>query len=165
MAGAASYDGLAVEGSTTNNLSIIGGKYGSGWVGAGFNNQRYGIFISSGAINNYTIIGVDTNGNVTGGISDSGTGAVKYVYGNPGYVTSKVGTAFIATGATSVTVTHGLSVTPLAAEILISANSAMGSNPFYLDTGSITSTVFIVRVVTAVAANSFFSWQARADGA
>jgi len=165
MAGSASYDGLAVEGSTTNNLSIIGGKYGSGWAFAGFNNQSYGIFISSGAINNYSIIGVDTNGNVTGGINDGGTGAVKYIYGNPGYVTSKVGTAFIATAATSVTVTHGLSVTPLADEILISANTAMGANPFYLDTTSITSTQFIVRVATAVAANSFFSWQARADGA
>jgi len=165
MVGAASFDGLAIEGSTTNNVSIIGGKYGSGWNVAGYNNQKFGIFISTGSINNYSIIGVDCTGNVTGSISDGGTGSVKHIYGNPGYTTIKSGSNFMAGGNNSVTVAHGLSVTPLAAELSITANSAMADNPFFIDTTTITSTSFDVKTTTAVAANSFFSWQARVDGA
>lgn len=165
MVGSASFDGLAIDGTTTNNISVIGGKYGFGWVAAGFNNQKYGICITSGAINNYSIIGADTTGNVTGGIKDDGLGEVKHIYGNPGYVTTKSGSTFIAIGNNSITISHGLSVTPIAANINLTSNSYMGSNPFILDSTTITSSTFQVKTATAVAGNSFFSWQARVSGA
>lgn len=160
MVGSASYDGFAIDGSTTDNISIIGGKCGSGWDFAGYNNQRYGIIISSGDINNYSIIGVDTTGNVTGGISDGGTGATKYIYGNPGYVTSASGNATIS-ATTSVTVTHGLSVTPTSANILVTPTATLGANSFWVD--NIGSTTFKINTSGSVTAT--FAWQARVSGA
>lgn len=167
MSGSGAYHGIAIASNIShftieNNFS--GGPLGK--IGAiSPNLQGYGILINSGASNLYNIIGNDLTGNVSGGISNGSSSTGRHIYGNLGYTTIESGSAFIAAGASSVTVTHGLSVTPTAPEISITANSAMGSNPFYLDTTSITSTVFIVRVAIAVAANSFFSWQARADGA
>lgn len=160
MSGSASYDGMSIDGAATDNLSIIGGKYGLGWSVAGYNNQRYGIFISGGDINNYSIIGVDTTGNVTGSISDGGTGTTKYIYGNPGYATSASGSATI-TAATSVTVTHGLSVTPTAANILVTPTATIGANSFWVD--NVGSTTF--RINTSGSVTATFAWQARVSGA
>jgi hypothetical protein len=160
MVGSASFDGFSIDGATVDNLSIIGGKFGSGWDFAGYNFQRYGIFISGGDINNYSIIGVDTTGNVTGGILDSGTGAVKYIYGNPGYVTSASGNATI-TAATSVNVTHGLAVTPTNANILVTPTSSLSTETFWVD--NIGATTFRINTTGAVTAT--FAWQARVSGA
>ena len=83
MQGSNLYAGLAIDGACSD-ITVIGGKYGSGWEGAGFNYQSYGILVAAGTINHYAIIGADVNGNVTGGILDSGTGADKFVSLNPG---------------------------------------------------------------------------------
>ena len=46
------------------------------------NQQAYGIVVAAGSSNNYTISGNRTSGNVTGGISDNGTGTHKTIVGN-----------------------------------------------------------------------------------
>jgi hypothetical protein len=64
-----------------SNFSIIGGFSGQGYYSA-TNTQGYGILINSGASDYYNIIGVLVRGNVSGGISDGGTGANKNVLYN-----------------------------------------------------------------------------------
>ena len=160
MAGSAQYSGLSIDGSGATDISIIGGNFGDSGGQPGFNNQQYGIGISSGSINNYSIIGANVTGNVTAGISDSGTGTTKYIYGNPGYKTSNSGTATITSG-TSVTVTHGLSITPTSADISVTPTSSIGANSLWVDT--ITSTTFKINTSGSVTAT--FAWQARTAGA
>jgi hypothetical protein len=46
------------------------------------NTQGWGIIVNAGPSNNYIIDFNDTRGNVTGGLSDAGTGATKAVRGN-----------------------------------------------------------------------------------
>jgi len=159
MQGLNQYSGISIDGTDTNDLSIIGGKYGSGWQAAGFNNQQYGIFISTGNINNYSIIGVDTTGNNTGSISNGGLGPTQYIIGNPGYVTSSIGSATITSG-TSVVVNHGLSATPLPYSILATPITSLGSATYWVDT--ITSTTFKINTTSSVTA--IFAWQAKISG-
>ena len=73
-------------------------------------------------------------------ISDSGTGTV--VYRNTGYVTENSGTATIASGATLVNVTHGLSYTPAAADIVVVATNNPTNDPGHIWVDTITSTQF-----------------------
>lgn len=54
----------------------------SGAAGSFGNTQGYGIFVASGTSNNYSILGNDTRTNVTGGLSDGGTGGTKAVANN-----------------------------------------------------------------------------------
>lgn len=62
-----------------------------------------------------------------------------------GYVTASSGTATIASGATSVDVTHGLAVTPLAANIQITPTNGLGSAAKFW-VSNITSTTFRINV-------------------
>jgi hypothetical protein len=160
MVSSNSYDGMSIDGVGVTDVSIIGGVYGNtgGWPG--YNNQKNGIGISSGSINNYVIIGADLTGNVTAGLTDGGTGTTKYIYGNSGYKTSNSGTATITSG-TSVTVTHGLSITPTSADISVTPTSSIGANSLWVDT--ITSTTFKINTSGSVTAT--FAWQARTAGA
>lgn len=155
------YDGISVAANTSDFIiacCTLGG-------GLGFGTQRYGAAVAAGTSDRYKIVNNMCAGNGTGAISDGGSGADKLIRGNDGYVTKKSGTSNIASGGTSVVVTHGLAVTPVAADISVTSTSATGSNPIYLDTTSITSTQFTVRCASAAAANFFFTWQARAKGA
>lgn len=109
MQGSALYNGLSIDGSSSD-ITVIGGKYGSGWEGAGYNYQAYGIYIGSGTINHYAVIGADVNGNVTGGISDSGTGSDKFISLNPGMPgggggSGTVTSVALSTGTTRLSVT------------------------------------------------------------
>lgn len=49
------------------------------------NSQAWGILVDAGASANYTIENNDVRGNVTGGISDGGTGVGRWVKANKGY--------------------------------------------------------------------------------
>ncbi len=68
----------------TNDFTVIGCKGHNGLFTNG--QQGYGVFVDAGTSNNYTIVHNDLNGNVTGALSDGGTGLVKYIHGNLGYV-------------------------------------------------------------------------------
>lgn len=82
--GSGTYHGIAVS-AGVSNFSIRGGFSGlGGYDGAKgtANYQGYGVLVSAGASNNYIIADVLTIGNVTGGVSDGGTGANKFVGNN-----------------------------------------------------------------------------------
>jgi len=68
---------LYVDGAVVQ-WHVIGGRSGN-TAGEG-PNQKYGIQITAVAADQYTIIGTNVSGNVTQGISDSGTGASKQVF-------------------------------------------------------------------------------------
>ena len=57
--------------------------------------QVYGIAIAAGASDRYTLRGNNVNGNLTGGISDGGTGSSKKVSGNLGHEPSFTAPAFL----------------------------------------------------------------------
>lgn len=155
------YSGFDIA-ANVSGFSILGCR--SGAIAAQANTQLRGILVNPGTSNNYDISHNDVRDN-TIGILDGGTGTNKVIKGNIGYISSSSGTSSIATSGTSVVVNHGLSGTPLPQDIAITATSAMGSNPFYLDTTSITSTQFTVRTASAVGGQSFFTWQAKLVGA
>jgi len=126
--------------------------------------QGYGIIVNSGTSSGYSICNNILTGNYTGSLSDGGSGTIKTISGNVGYTTLSVGTSTVTTGNTSVVVTHGLAVTPQAANIAISPLVSTGSNPLYVDASSITSTQFTVRTTSAVPSNFDFSWRASIKG-
>jgi hypothetical protein len=72
---------------------------------AGFGNtQSFGINVLLGAWSNTTIIGNNVQGNLTGGITDSGTGLTKVVKGNTGY--NPIASTPITVGASPFTFTN-----------------------------------------------------------
>jgi hypothetical protein len=102
--------------------------------------QTYGLEFNTG-----TDLVVDGNiltGNTTGAVLVTAGLTTSIVRNNRGYVTEASGNPSIASGSTSVTVTHGLSVTPLGRDIMVMAFSnptnAIGS----LWVSNITSTQF-----------------------
>ena len=146
---AATYDGIVISG---NSNSVTGNV--SRTTTGGASKQRYGIHILSGTGN--VVEGNVTSGNKTAQIIP-GTGNI--VRNNSGYVTENRGTASITTAATSVTVTHGLSFTPTAANISIILTNSTNAAKWWIT--NITATTFdIVVNVAPGTGTQFFGWQA-----
>lgn len=157
------YHGLWVA-AGVSKWTVMGGIYGTGGriAVAASNFQGYGILVAVGGSDQYRVISGNMLGNVTGGISDGGTGTDKQVIHNIGYVTEKSGTGSVASGATTAVVTHGLSVTPAAKDITVNftEQGTADYGRFWLDT--FTSTQFTVNVSTNPGASNLdFSWAAR----
>lgn len=159
-AGAGVSPGLVFDVNCTD-FSVSGGIAHNGlYTGT----QGYGIQINSGC-NHFVIRDVQVNGNATGPISDlSSTSADKLISGNIGYITANTGSGVLASGGTSVVISHGLGATPPASNISIVPTVSTGSNPLYVDTTSITSTQFVVRCSSAAASNFTFAWRATCSG-
>jgi|TARA_Y100000310_G_C20694565_1_gene824632 hypothetical protein len=86
-------------------------------------------------------------------------GADTKVFGNREYVTENSGTATLANGNTSIVVSHGLSVTPAAGDIMITPIEAWGSmTEFYIDT--YTSTQFTIHSDQDPGQDVDFAWKA-----
>ncbi len=88
-----------------------------------------------------------------------GAGARLKIRDNSGYVSENSGTASITSGSTSVAVTHGLSFTPGAKDIVVSPASAMGSAAKFW-VSSPTSTQFTINVDANPGTTISFSWRA-----
>jgi parallel beta-helix repeat protein len=73
-------DGIHVVGPVTDFM-ITGCRCRPN-AGFASNTQRYGVFVDASANNRYIISNNDLNGNATAGLSDSGTGATKFVSQN-----------------------------------------------------------------------------------
>jgi parallel beta-helix repeat protein len=78
---------------------------------------------------------------------------------NQGYITESNGTTSIGASATTVTVNHGLSVTPLIQNILVMPTNSLGSATKYW-VSNITSTNFVINVNAAPGSTATFAWQA-----
>jgi hypothetical protein len=78
---------------------------------------------------------------------------------NRGYTTENSGTDTIASASTSKAVTHGLSVTPVAGDIMITPMESLGNASFFwVDT--YTSTQFTIHTNIAPGADTDFAWRA-----
>ena len=74
-------------------------------------------------------------------------------------LTERSGSATILSGATSVTITHGLRRAPLPGELFITSHSAMGGRS--MSVGAITDTAFVVNISSAAGADYTIGWHAR----
>ena len=95
------------------------------------------------------------------GITIFGTGTFtnKIVRNNHKYVTENSGTDTIASASTSKAVTHGLSVTPVAGDIMVTPMESLGNASFFwVDT--YTSTQFTIHTNAAPGADTDFAWRA-----
>ena len=151
-------------GAGVSDWSVIGGSSGLGGI-FGTNMQGYGIMVDAGASTNYRIIGCDVTGNVTGGISDGGTG-VKNIYGNQGFVTSNTGEFQLLSGTSSISVPHGLSIAPNIYDISVTplTNIAAGGVTTWW-VSAVSATTFTVSSNTNATAGLFFSYIVRTKGA
>lgn len=126
--------------------------------------QGYGIFIGTGC-NQFVVRDCNLVGNATGPLLD-GTSATadKTISGNIGYRTSNTGQGTILAGATTVTVNHGLSVTPRQQDIMLTRGGGnAGSTDLYVN--GITSTQFVINTAAAPSVNMPVNWMARCSGA
>lgn len=81
------------------------------------NVQAYGVTVT-GAADRYTIADNLFSGNLSGGISNAGTGLEQYIANNTGYRTSNGGTAGVTFNASGLgSIAHGLAVTPKTASV------------------------------------------------
>ena len=79
--GSGTWHGITVQ-AGVSNFQLLGNQSGAVGQVLGSNKQGYGIFVLTGASNNYMITGNSCNGNVTGGIIDAGSGGNKVVTNN-----------------------------------------------------------------------------------
>ena len=167
----------------TSNSKICNATIG---IGGGFtNNTANGIVLSSG-VTDTTITGNIIRDNSSNGISlNSGSDGFvitnNVIFGNSPNINiastsnnrciknnlginspdSAFGNGTMTTGTNSVTVTHGLGITPSSDLIIISPTSSWGSEVLYIDTTSITSTQFTVRRASNATSNLTFAWQVK----
>jgi hypothetical protein len=89
-----------------------------------------------------------------------GTDVDTRITDNFGYVTENSGTAVIASGTTSIAVTHGLARTPSIANIYAIAQASPGGDLWISGVGS---TQFTINISSAPASNLSVSWYASAE--
>jgi hypothetical protein len=85
-------------------------------------------------------------------------------YFNDGFVTENIGSSNIASGSTSVTIAHGLTVLPVVANFNIQPTAITTNAPGLITVQNITSTTFDVIVRNDPGASGFpFAWSARSS--
>jgi len=86
-------------------------------------------------------------------------GANTKIKGNRGYITENRGTATVANGATYIDVTHGLSKTPVAQDIIVTPTNNKGSASEYWISDIVASTFRINVDADPGATTATFAWQ------
>lgn len=149
--------GSAVSvGSGVTKLRITNNKIGPN---DDFGPNGFGVFIGTGC-SDYVVRDNDLRGNTGAGLSDSSNAADGYIVGNQGVVTKNRGSDTIASAASSKVITHGAYRTPVASDLSITPNVALGTNNLWVDPATITSTQFTVKTGNgAAAADLAFSWR------
>ncbi len=172
-----------------NKHVVIGNVFTNIGKGVGAANTVSGVYTDSnnsiitnnyfnddGTVSNGTQAFVYMDSNTTGNIvsgnqfdaSNGGTGILNIKLGtsttntisrNVGWVTEKSGTASITTGNTTVTVTHGLSVTPTLQQITVTPQTAFGAAAkFWISTP--TSTTFVLNLDANPTQTVTMGWRA-----
>jgi hypothetical protein len=140
----------------------IGSNLGNGQAVPG----GYGLAFN-GASNQVRVLGGSFLGNTTGSILNQSSGADNVISGSPvGYVTNNEGTGSVAMSNSSVAITHGLSFTPILANIMVTPNSSLAASSItsYWVSAS-DATTFTLNTNTAVSGTAFnFAWRAGAHG-
>lgn len=119
-------------------------------------NTDYGISEDAQS-NNNVVMGNDLTGNSAAPALLSGTGTI--TRNNLVWITENSGSATLVNGQTSIAVTHGLSVTPVAGDVMVTPIEAWGSmTEFYIDT--YTSTQFTIHSDQDPGQDVDFVWKA-----
>lgn len=166
--------GCTVTGNSLNNTNVYSGieidDYTSDFsikdcvikpIAGMSNTQKYGVEVKGTNHDRYYICGNDVTGNATANINDAGVGPSKYVSENLGYTNQSSGFGSI-TAATSATVSHGLSITPAQADILVTPTNDPGSGVRWWVSAT-TATTFTLS--TNATATFGFGWRIRTGGA
>ncbi|OGT55471.1 MAG: hypothetical protein A3E01_09185 [Gammaproteobacteria bacterium RIFCSPHIGHO2_12_FULL_63_22] len=129
------------------------------------NSQKYAIEVEAATgpvFADSTIVDCNLSGNVTGAISwASANPRTIFMRNNTGYITEAQGSATLLNGTTSIAVNHGLSLTPIAGEIMVTPLDDLGTaSKFRVPTADYTSSQFTIRVNADPGANVGFAWQA-----
>lgn len=121
--------GMAAGGNIGAGASVSGARTSirTGKMGTydGLTANQYGVFVSASATD-YDIVDNALEGNTTP-ISDAALHAGRNVRGNRGYKTKSTGVATMASGATTVTVAHGLPQLVPLSQITVTAPLNIGS--------------------------------------
>lgn len=174
--------GIGVVGANSNDIDIVGGAMsenggsgvalGSGVDGVtvqgvrsgafhGLNGNDYGIFFDS-SLSNIRVLDNNFSGNDTADFAYSSLAGLE-IRGNTGLVTENSGTGTITSGNTSVTVSHGLSVTPNAQDFSIVFTEQATNDYGRWWISNITSTQFDLNVSSDPGASNLdFSWNIKA---
>jgi hypothetical protein len=147
---------------TNSNGHIIADNYFNS-DGSGTNGTEAFVFLDSNTTGNIVCDNqFDTSNGGSGyPIIKFGTSTTNQIRRNVGWTTEASGTASITSGNTSVTVTHGLSVTPTLQQISVTPQTAFGSAAkFWVSTP--TSTQFTINVDANPAQTVTFGWRADA---
>ena len=121
------------------------------------NNGSKGIDVATGGTD-VLIADNIVNGNSGLGI-DRGISSSTVVRNNIGHVTEKSGTATLVNGQTSIAVTHGLAVTPVAGDIMVTPIESWG-NALKFWISAYSSTTFTITVDQDPGADVDFAWKA-----
>lgn len=155
------YSGLRVAADVVD-FKVVGGVFANFGTFPQF--QGYGISIASGVSDKFTIKDATFASNTVSSVEDLSSGTERHIQGNIGYRTSNNGISTIVSGATTVVVTHGLAVTPLIRDIMLTrAGGNAGSTDLYA--GTITSTQFTINTAAAPSSDMPVAWQVRSKGA
>ena len=118
-----------------------------------------GILVNRSSNNNTLISNNNIKTFAAAQITDNGTGTV--IRENIGYLTENKGTGSIASGTTADVITHGLAVTPVAADLRVTLTEDPTSSPGAIWVGTITSTQFTVNCENDPSTSNLdFSWKA-----
>ncbi len=156
--GGGSPSGVRISGDCSD-VSIINNRI-KNHLASG-NTHGYGVLVTGGlTVAGLTVEDNDIANYATAAFLDNAGATDKRVRRNRGYVTEASGTGSIASGATTAVITHGLSVTPTATDIIINFTE-QGTNDYGRSwISTITSTQFTVNVsADPGASNLDFSWR------
>jgi len=118
--------------------------------------QNWGVYVYNGNKNTISNNNVVDNPNK---IYDNGTNTI--ITHDIGFTTENSGTATLANGTTSITVNHGLDVTPSDGDIIVTPTGAWGAmTKFWV--GGYTSTQFTIYADQDPGQNVTFAWKAAA---
>lgn len=160
------YDNVIQQGPSGNGASrtkFVGNNFGSKSTVA--NKPRYGLNLASSATQNTEVVG-NTFGSLTqfgtAPLNNAGSGsAPSIIRDNIGYATEASGTASVGAAAVTATVTHGLSVTPAAKDIILTWAADPGSSTKLWASG-FGATTFTVNVSPSPGGSgTTVAWQAQ----
>ncbi len=158
------YDHIIIQGPGGNGIArplIIGCEFNS-TVG---NKARYGVNLGSNPSQDALIAGNAFGPNANFGTAKiNGVGSASFpamIRDNQNWITENSGTATINSGATSVTVTHGLAVTPTLDDISVVLGENPTNDPGNVWVDTITATQFNINCRNDPGASNLdVAWQA-----
>lgn len=143
----------------SNNCRVIGNIATDDRGGSA--TQTHGISIEATNTVGIVVIGNNLAPNLTAPLRADAVTSIARARDNTGWATQAEGAGSIASGATSVVITHGLALTPAAEAIALTPTNSPTSDPGNMWITNITSTQFTVNCRTSPGASGLnFRWRA-----